>query len=88
MKFIKVLSFGLLVVLTGCSSKVITYDTVGRVTGSCVAQSSFLLSAPASCYGYANQENLTFVKGQIILPAPIEQLPELPESRKVLLPRF
>lgn len=88
MNFIKILSLGLLVVLTGCSSKVVTYDTFGRVTGSCIAKASFVLTAPASCYGYSNQDTLTFVEGQIILPTPNEKLPELPQSRKVLLQRF
>ncbi len=88
MKLIKILSFGLFVALTGCSSKVVTYDAVGRITGSCIAKSSFLLNAKALCYGYANQESLTFVEGQLVLPKHISDLPELPASRKVLIPQL
>lgn len=42
--------------LSGCASKVITYDADGKMIGKCVASSGFILGAGASCSGMANQE--------------------------------
>lgn len=55
----KTLSFALILsalALTGCASKVITYDANGQIIGSCESKSGFFLGAHASCTGTANQE--------------------------------
>ena len=44
------------IVLTGCASTVTTYDTNGKMIGSCQAERGFMLGGGASCIGHANQE--------------------------------
>ena len=44
------------ILMTGCASKVTTYDAQGQLIGSCVSSSGFVLGAQASCIGHANQE--------------------------------
>jgi len=44
-KLIKILCAGTVVLITGCSAKVVTYDATGQVIGSCKATSGFILGA-------------------------------------------
>lgn len=45
------------VVLTGCASSVTTFDSHGRMIGSCKAQTGFIIAGGAAgCSGSANQE--------------------------------
>ncbi|MCO8085170.1 MULTISPECIES: hypothetical protein [Acinetobacter] len=44
------------VILTGCASSVTTFDSHGRMIGSCKAQTGFIIAGGAGCSGSANQE--------------------------------
>ena len=44
------------VVLTGCASTVTTFDSHGRMIGSCKAERGFIIGGGAGCSGSANQE--------------------------------
>ncbi|MFD1439633.1 hypothetical protein [Acinetobacter terrae] len=81
MKLIKFLGMGTVLLITGCSSKVVTYDATGQVIGSCKATSGFILGARAICYGGANSEGVDYSK--------IDQqsglLPLPPKSSKIIL---
>ncbi|NNH37451.1 hypothetical protein HLH11_02060 [Acinetobacter sp. ANC 4280] len=72
---------GTVLLITGCSSKVVTYDATGQVIGSCKATSGFILGARAICYGGANSEGVDYSK--------IDQhsglLPLPPKSSKIIL---
>ena len=46
----------LALVLTGCASTVTTFDSHGRMIGSCKAESGFIIGGRAACSGSANQE--------------------------------
>jgi len=80
-KLIKFLVVGTVLLITGCSSKVVTYDATGQVIGSCKATSGFILGARAICYGGANSEGVDYSK--------IDQqsglLPLPPKSSKIIL---
>ncbi|MFC6167899.1 hypothetical protein [Acinetobacter terrestris] len=81
MKSIKFLVLGTVVLITGCSAKVVTYDATGQVIGSCKATSSFILGARAICYGGANSEGVDYSKinqQSGLLPLP-------PKSAKIML---
>ena len=56
MSFIKLFSRSTIVLMTGCSSMVVTYDASGQVIGSCKAESGFIIGGGAGCSGSANQE--------------------------------
>ena len=56
MKLIAVITLAVTAVLTGCASKVTTYDSNGRLIGSCKAERGFIIGAGAGCIGSANQE--------------------------------
>ena len=56
MKLIAVITLAVTAVLTGCASKVTTYDSNGRLIGSCKAERGFIIGAGAGCSGSANQE--------------------------------
>ncbi|WP_328703773.1 hypothetical protein [Acinetobacter terrae] len=81
MKLIYFLGMGTVLLITGCSSKVVTYDATGQVIGSCKATSGFILGARAICYGGANSEGVDYSK--------IDQqsglLPLPPKSSKIIL---
>lgn len=81
MKLIKFLVVGTVLLITGCSAKVVTYDAMGKVIGSCKATSGFILGARAICYGGANSEGVDYSK--------IDQqsglLPLPPKSSKIML---
>ena len=81
MKLIKFLGMGTVLLITACSSKVVTYDATGQVIGSCKATSGFILGARAICYGGANSEGVDYSK--------IDQqsglLPLPPKSSKIIL---
>ncbi|WP_313035292.1 hypothetical protein [Acinetobacter sp.] len=81
MKLIKILCVGTVVLITGCSAKVVTYDATGQVIGSCKATSGFILGARAICYGGANSEGVDYSK--------VDQksglLPQPPKSSKIIL---
>lgn len=81
MKLIKFLGMGTVLLIMGCSSKVVTYDATGQVIGSCKATSGFILGARAICYGGANSEGVDYSK--------IDQqsglLPLPPKSSKIIL---
>ena len=69
--------------MVGCSAKVVTYDREGERIGSCKV-SSFLIPihGVASCYGYANDDNLRFAnmnaKGEL-------ELRPIPQAAKIKL---
>ena len=79
----KILALCISALLVGCSAKVVTYDRQGEMIGSCKA-SSFLtpLQGVASCYGYANDDNLRFAK--MNANGELELLP-IPKAAKVQL---
>ncbi|MGE8685276.1 MULTISPECIES: hypothetical protein [unclassified Acinetobacter] len=54
MKIIKFLVVGAVLLITGCSSKVVTYDATGQVIGSCKATRGLLSTASAHCGGSGN----------------------------------
>lgn len=56
MKLMTITTLVLTALLVGCASKVTTYDSTGRMIGSCSAQSGFMIGAGAHCEGKANQE--------------------------------
>ena len=56
MKLVAVLALAMTAVLTGCASTVTTYDSNGRLIGSCEAERGFILGGGAGCSGSANQE--------------------------------
>ncbi|ATO20053.1 hypothetical protein BS636_10490 [Acinetobacter sp. LoGeW2-3] len=51
MNFIKLFSISTIVLMTGCSSMVVTYDAAGQVIGSCKATRGLLSTASAHCGG-------------------------------------
>ncbi|WP_298144746.1 hypothetical protein [uncultured Acinetobacter sp.] len=55
MKKMMLLAFTALA-LTGCASTVTTYDSQGKMIGSCQAERGFVIGGGANCSGYANQE--------------------------------
>lgn len=46
----------ILLFVTGCVSTVTTYDSNGKMIGSCHAERGFIVGGGASCIGSANQE--------------------------------
>lgn len=54
MSFIKLFSLSTIVLMTGCSSMVVTYDALGQVIGSCKATRGLLSTASAHCNGSGN----------------------------------
>ena len=46
----------LALVLTGCASTVTTFDSHGRMIGSCKVESGFIIGGGAGCSGPAIQE--------------------------------
>ena len=54
MSFIKLFSLSTIVLMTGCSSMVVTYDASGHVIGSCKATRGLLSGASAHCNGSGN----------------------------------
>ena len=81
MKLINFLGMGTVLLITGCSSKVVTYDATGQVIGSCKATSTLILGARAICYGGANSEGVDYSKinqQSGLLPLP-------PKSAKIIL---
>lgn len=64
---------GLLVLLSGCSAKVITYDVAGNVIGSCEATQGFIIGAKAECLGHGNSTGIDYRQANIktgLLPTP------------------
>lgn len=47
------------VLFTGCASTVTTYDSQGKMIGSCKAERGFVIGGGSSCIGHANQEGRT-----------------------------
>ncbi|MCO8088548.1 hypothetical protein [Acinetobacter indicus] len=56
MKFFNLITLTAAILMTGCASKVTTYDSNGRMIGSCEAQTGFVIGGGAHCEGRANQE--------------------------------
>lgn len=81
MKLINFLVVGAALLITGCSAKVVTYDAMGNVIGSCKATSGFLLGARAVCHGSANSEGVDYSK----IDPESGLLPGLPKSSKIIL---
>jgi uncharacterized protein YceK len=44
------------VFVSGCASTVTTYDSEGKMIGSCKATGGFIIGGGAGCSGSANQE--------------------------------
>lgn len=68
--------------MTGCSSKVVTYDAKGQIIGSCKATRGLLSTASAQCYGSANAFGVDYnqLDGSGLLPLP-------PSSTQISLKR-
>ena len=47
------------IILTGCASTVTTYDSHGKMIGSCKAERGFVIGGGAGCTGSPNQEGRT-----------------------------
>lgn len=60
MKFVKLWVISGLIVLTACSSVVVTYDAQGKVIGSCKATRGLLSTASASCSGSGNSMGVNY----------------------------
>ncbi|MFV5525843.1 hypothetical protein VXQ23_14455 [Acinetobacter variabilis] len=58
MKLTALIALAATFVLTGCASTVTTYDSHGRVIGSCKAERGFVIGGGAGCSGSANQEGV------------------------------
>ncbi|MBF4520784.1 MULTISPECIES: hypothetical protein [Acinetobacter] len=56
MKISSLIALTAAILMTGCASKVTTYDSSGRVIGSCQAERGFVIGGGAHCEGRANQE--------------------------------
>ncbi len=56
MKFTAFIAFAATLLFSGCASTVTTYDSHGRMIGSCKAQTGFVIAGGAGCTGSANQE--------------------------------
>ena len=56
MKLTALIALAATVLLTGCASSVTTFDSQGRMIGSCKAQTGFIIAGGAGCSGSANQE--------------------------------
>lgn len=63
------LSFSMLALLlvTGCASKVVTYNQHGQMIGSCIAKPSIFNRTQAHCYGYSENQRVTFSKPTRVL---------------------
>ncbi|AWL28872.1 hypothetical protein DJ533_09975 [Acinetobacter defluvii] len=73
MSFKKYFIASLLVFLSGCSAKVITYDAAGNAIGSCKATQGFIIGAKAVCYGHGNSKDIDYRQVNIktgLLPMP------------------
>lgn len=56
MKISSLVALACAVLMTGCASTVTTFDSNGRMIGSCKAERGFVLGGGAGCTGHANQE--------------------------------
>ncbi|ATO20054.1 hypothetical protein BS636_10495 [Acinetobacter sp. LoGeW2-3] len=56
MKLTALIALAATVLLTGCASSVTTFDSQGRMIGSCKAERGFIIGGGAGCSGSANQE--------------------------------
>nr|WP_291352425.1 MULTISPECIES: hypothetical protein [unclassified Acinetobacter] len=56
MKISSLLALTVAVLLSGCASTVTTFDSNGRMIGSCKAELGFVIGGGAGCTGQANQE--------------------------------
>ena len=56
MKLTALIALAATVLLTGCASSVTTFDSQGRMIGSCKAERGFIIGGGAGCTGSANQE--------------------------------
>ncbi|MFV5525842.1 hypothetical protein VXQ23_14450 [Acinetobacter variabilis] len=54
MNFKKLFAISTILLLTGCSSMVVTYDAAGQVIGSCKATRGLFSTASAVCGGSGN----------------------------------
>ncbi|MDM1757052.1 MULTISPECIES: hypothetical protein [Acinetobacter] len=73
MSFKKYFIASLLVFLSGCSAKVITYDAAGNAIGACKATQGFIFGAKAVCYGHGNAKGIDYRQVNIktgLLPIP------------------
>ena len=59
MKISSLIALTAAILMTGCASKVTTYDSSGRTIGSCQAERGFVIGGGAGCTGSANQEGRT-----------------------------
>lgn len=81
MNFIKLLSLAAMVLMTGCSSMVITYDATGQVIGSCKATRGLLSTASAHCGGSSNAMGVNYNS----VDAKTGLLPALPSQNQINL---
>ncbi|NNH37450.1 hypothetical protein [Acinetobacter terrae] len=56
MKISSLVALACAVLMTGCASTVTTFDSNGRMIGSCKAERGFVIGGGAGCTGHANQE--------------------------------
>lgn len=56
MKISSLVALACAVLMTGCASTVTTFDSNGRMIGSCKAELGFVIGGGAGCTGHANQE--------------------------------
>lgn len=56
MKISSLVALAFAVLMTGCASTVTTFDSNGRMIGSCKAERGFVIGGGAGCTGQANQE--------------------------------
>ena len=82
MNFIKFLSVLGVVVLTGCSSMVVTYDATGQVIGSCKATRGLLSTASAHCSGSGDAIGVNYSTTDAS-----GNLPLLPSNTQITLQR-
>ena len=81
MNFIKLFSLSALVLMSGCSSMVITYDATGQVLGSCKATRGLLSLASAHCGGSGNALGVNYNT----VDAKTGLLPVLPSQNQINL---
>lgn len=79
MKNVQILLMACMVILTGCSSFVVTYDASGKVIGSCKATRGIFSLATASCSGNGNNTGVDYNKPEQVSGL----LPEPPASSAI-----
>ena len=81
MKIMGLLSALLMLGLSACSSKVVTYDAAGNLIGSCKATKGLLSTAHASCHGSGDALGVNYHK----MDEKTGLMPALPKHSQITL---